>query len=81
MNTKITGFDIWRLPEFKALCDRIGIDHSLPIIGLVIDIPSPDELVKVTYVTYLEGKKPDAIDNTNLNNVQYRTHQSCQRPN
>ena len=42
-----TGFEVYKWPEFKAFCKRLGIEWEAPTIDLCIYIPL-DGLVKIT---------------------------------
>ena len=49
MSKRVISFEFWQWPEFKALCERLGIPRNLKTTGLTITIgPEPDSLVKVT---------------------------------
>lgn len=42
----ITGMELYRMPEWTALCKAIGIDIK-PTTGLIIHVKAPDEVVEV----------------------------------
>lgn len=74
----ITGYELFRLPEFIALCERLGIDWKLPTRHLTIEVPVyPEDAVKITQ-TYLTGgheayEKSRSIDTTSSNNTRFVT--------
>lgn len=83
------SWDLYNLPEFKALCDKIGIPHDLLTLGLTIEIgPDPDDLVKITQSYRLSDKnlnlevnESNIIDTTTQQNKEWRTKQPCQHQN
>lgn len=46
--TVIDGRMVYQLPEFKALCERLGIAHDLPTTKIVLEI----EMDKPLYVSH-----------------------------
>lgn len=87
---RLTGMTIFRLPEFRAFCDKVGIAWQLPTRRLVIEIPcQPEDCVKITqeYLTprVAVESEPDGfevakIETTTQHNEQFRTFQPGTRP-
>ena len=83
---RLTGMTIWRLPEFIAFCDKVGIAHRLPTRRLVIEIPChPEDCVKITqeYLTppveivpETERQEATVIDTTTQHNEKFKTFQA-----
>lgn len=72
----LCGHDLYKLPEFKALCERIGIAWGLPTNGLVIEIPEDlDALVKITqtYQARSNSKADAPVETTDYHNERFRT--------
>jgi hypothetical protein len=47
----VTAREVFLWPEFKALCERLGVDYGAPITKINIDLPA-DGLTLVTVETY-----------------------------
>lgn len=79
---QLTSWELYHLPEFKALCEKIGIPWDFLTLGLKIEIgPDPDMLVLITQSYRLESKvadKPTYVDTTTQHNTEYRAKQPCQ---
>lgn len=57
------------MPEFVALCERLGIPRNLRTTGIIIQIgPDADDLVKITQTF-------QAVDTTFLGNKEFRTYE------
>lgn len=78
----ISGFKLYGTPEFKALCDILGIAWEKRTLGMVIILdPNPDALVTVVQSYRCEdrtelgsGKSPAApVETTSLHNQIFRT--------
>lgn len=80
---QLCSHELYKMPEFKALCDRLGIPWEFATTGITIKI-GDYELVEVTHTYRVEDKhkpKSDVIETTNLHNQEYKTHKPCQHPN
>lgn len=72
----VTGYEIFRWPEFQALLRRMGVDDitdNTKNMSIIINVPGPDDLVDVTLNHKIVDKK-GAIDTTNMHNDQWRTY-------
>ncbi len=49
MASPITAHELYRTPEFAALCKRLGVAWYLPTLKLTIEVGLPDELVRITH--------------------------------
>ena len=70
----VTGFEVYRSPEFKAFCKRFGIAWGLPTKHMVITIEEDCMRVDQEYLAGEHGgSPPGVIDTTSAHNVQWRT--------
>jgi hypothetical protein len=44
----VTGREVYHWPEFKALCERLGVARGLPTTSITITLPG-DDVVVVTH--------------------------------
>lgn len=49
-STMLTGFLFYKLPEFKAFCERLGIAWTMPTWSMTIEVPSEGETVRIKHV-------------------------------
>lgn len=74
----ITGYEMYRWPEFKALCARLGIAWDLPTGDMVITIPQ-DGMVMVQHEYQArvpkDADKAAIVDTSNEHNETWRTKQ------
>jgi hypothetical protein len=54
----LTSLEVYRWPEFKALCLRLGVRWEARTTRLVIDLPGPDAPIRVTH-EYLVPEEDD----------------------
>lgn len=74
MKAPFSGHDVYHWPEFRALCERLGIAWELRTTHLVIEVPC-DGLVTVRH-EYRAGERdgqPEIVDTTTLHNKTFRT--------
>jgi hypothetical protein len=58
----LSSFDVYQMPEFKALCDRLGIAWNFLTLGLTIELgPDPDDLVRITQSYRVTDKCPVSV--------------------
>lgn len=89
MTNPLNSYDLYHMPEFKALCERLGIAWDFRTLGLTIELgPDLDDLVKVTQSYRVADKcpkgipdDPDIIDTTTQQNQEWRTKRPCQHQN
>lgn len=78
----ITGWDLYRSPEFRALCDLLGVWWEGPTRTLTIRIDED----KVTITQEYLGSQPRAeeavvaVDTTSLQNEKFRTSAVAKLP-
>lgn len=80
-NESLSSFEVYQMPEYKALCDRLGIPWSLATQGIVIRLGAPNDLVEVNHTYNVRDNTKTSIDTTNLHNQEYKTYKPCQHPN
>ena len=73
--TQVSGFEVYRSPEFQALCERFGIAWGLPTKSLTITLTEDEMVVVQTYPGTAEPEKKanKPIDTTTLQNETWRT--------
>ena len=70
-NTKrIRGYDVYHSPEFKALCDLIGLKHDLATIEVTIRLTENQVIISQDYQARV---KKTLEDTTTLHNEKYRS--------
>lgn len=75
-NDSLYSGEVYKLPEYKALCERLGIPWELATTGITIKLGAHDELVEVTQTfRVIDTKKK--TETTNLHNKEWVTHKPC----
>lgn len=73
----VTGFQVFRWPEFQALAKRLGIDLDRRIVSISINL-NKDEVVTATIVEQcaeqIDLPVPTAVETTSLHNEVMHTH-------
>lgn len=71
-----TAYEVYRWPEFQALCDRLCIPLELRTVGLIIDLHDQDKPVSIVHTYHGMDKDkpiPVSVDTTTYNNELFRT--------
>ena len=75
--TPVDGYEVFRWPEFKALCERLGVEYSLPSSSITIRVAigEPPIITQDYHGKDFNEPTPERIINTtNLHNETYETH-------
>lgn len=76
----VDGHEVFRWPEFKALCERLGVEYALPSSSITIRVAIGEcPVVTQEYLGKdLNDPAPNrAVNTTNLHNEVYETHSNC----
>lgn len=69
VNNSVSGYEVYRSDEFKALCKRFGIRWEHLTINITLTLTVDLFTVTSSYLV----QAPSMVDTTTLDNEKYRT--------